>query len=321
VLRFIAIAIAVLGLGCSAFDGPPANADAAKAPVAEVADPSAPTLHRVRADDGHMLALWGMAPARARGAIVLLHGRTWSGRPDFDLQVPGEQRSTMDALVREGYSAYALDLRGYGGTPRDATGWTTPDRAEADVTAALQFVAARHDGSPPAVLGWSLGSLTAQLAAQRHPELVSALILYGYPRGPDHVYAPPPEGEPEVEPARLQTTAEAAAEDFIVPGAITPIAIEAFVAAALAADPIKADWRSSEQWNALDPGQIDVPVMVIHGEADPYAPVQTQARLFERIKHADRQWVIVAGCDHAAHLENCGPRFVHAVVTFLQRPR
>ena len=36
----------------------------------------------------------------------------------------------MDQLAAKGWAAYALDLRGYGGTKRDATGWNTPDRAE-----------------------------------------------------------------------------------------------------------------------------------------------------------------------------------------------
>ena len=104
-------------------------------------------------------------------------------------------------------------------------------------------------------------------------------------------------------------------------GAISPLAIETFVAAALAADPVRTDWRAPEQWTELDPAKVRVPVMVIHGEADPYAPVESQAKLFERLDHPDRQWVILAGGDHAAHLENSGPRFVHAIVTFLDRPR
>jgi len=80
----------------------------------------------VKADDGLPLALWARQVARPRGVILLIHGRTWSALPDFDLQVAGEQRSVMQALNQKGYSAFALDLRGYGKSPRDATGWMTP---------------------------------------------------------------------------------------------------------------------------------------------------------------------------------------------------
>src|SRR5882762_10476066 len=39
--------------------------------------------------NGHPLAVWARIPLTARGAVLLVHGRTWSGRPDFDLDVPG----------------------------------------------------------------------------------------------------------------------------------------------------------------------------------------------------------------------------------------
>ncbi len=269
----------------------------------------------VKADDGHALAVWAKVPAQPRGAIVLLHGRTWSGRPDFDLQVPGEQRSTMDALAREGFAAYALDLRGYGGTARDATEWNTPDRATKDLLTVLAWVQERHERAP-ALLGWSLGSLTAQLAAQREPDRVSALVLFGYPRSPDRKYR----RDKPAEPAKAATTAKAAAEDFIIPGTISQPAIDAFVEQALASDPVRSDWRGTEQWSELDPAKVRVPTLLIHGAKDPYAPIANQAPLFSRLGHDDRAWVIVANGDHAAHLEDSGPRFVQAVVTFLDRP-
>src|SRR5262249_40043137 len=101
---------------------------------------AAPARLVVTADDGFHLTLCAKAPAKPQHAVLLIDGRTWSGRPDFDLQVPGEARSFMDALVAQGYAAYALDLRGYGATPRDATGFLTPERAAADVAAALPAI-------------------------------------------------------------------------------------------------------------------------------------------------------------------------------------
>jgi alpha-beta hydrolase superfamily lysophospholipase len=83
--------------------------------------------------DGHPLAVWGRVPANPRKSVLLVHGRTWSSRPDFDLQVPGLKRSVMQSFADRGIAAYAVDLRGYGETPRDATGFNTPNRAAADV--------------------------------------------------------------------------------------------------------------------------------------------------------------------------------------------
>ena len=223
----------------------------------------------------------------------------------------------MEAFAAAGFATYALDLRGYGDTPRDATEWNTPDRATADLVAVLEWVRARHEGQAPALLGWSLGSLTSQLAAQRHPELVSTLVLFGYPRSPSRRY----EAEPAGAPAKKATTAEAAASDFIIPGNISQAAIDAFVEQALASDPVRTDWNASDQWNALDPAKVTVPTLVLHGAKDPYAPVANQAELFSRLGTEDRAWVVIAGGDHAAHLEDVGPRFMDAVLSFLDAHR
>lgn len=310
----------------------PAPAPSAAPRVVEPADQSAPVdakpttpkavpaAERLEVEvDGHAITLWAKAAESPRRAIVLIHGRTWSGRPDFDLQVPGESLSLMDALVAEGFAAYAVDLRGYGGTARDDSRWLTPDRARDDVLAVLGDVRGRHpDLEPPALLGWSLGSMVAQLTVQEGPDLVSAVVLYGYPRDPDRVGGGGPvETSP---PPRKATTAKAAASDFITPGSISDRAAHAFVEQALAADPVRMDWTGGDQWGALRPEAVRVPTLVIHGERDPYAPHEAQAKLFTRLGHQDRWWVVLRGCDHAAHLERCHRRFVQAVSAFVLDP-
>jgi pimeloyl-ACP methyl ester carboxylesterase len=252
-----------------------------------------------------------------KGAILLIHGRTWSSLPNFDLHVADSKRSVMDKLTAAGYAAYALDLRGYGASPRDATGWLTPDRASADVAAALAWIA-RREGRPAALLGYSMGSTVAQLTAQRQPELMSALILFGYPRDPAN---PPRLEPPAATPPREVNTRERAQSDFISPAVTPPAVIEAYVAAALASDPIRVDWRNQEQFAELDPAKVQVPTLVLHGERDPLAPLVAQARLFTHLGNPDRRWIILPGGDHAALVEDTQPAFVAAIVAFLERPR
>ena len=268
--------------------------------------------------DGHPLAVWEKSPASPRGTVVLIHGRTWSSLPDFDLQVPGEDLSLMDGLVAEGFSAYAVDLRGYGSTPRDETGWLTPDRAGRDMVGVLRWVAERT-GDLPALFGWSYGSMVGQLTAQRAGKSMSALILFGYPVGPDTDFSgggPDPD-----EPPRIPTTAAAAASDFLIPGTISERAIDEYVRHSLEADPVRVDWRDQAAWSELDPSMVLVPTLLIQGEKDPYAPTDRQAAFFSRLGTADRTWVTIAGGDHAAHLETPRPNFIHAMVSFLRQPR
>ncbi len=268
--------------------------------------------------DGHPVAVWEKSPVNPSGTILLIHGRTWSSLPDFDLQLPGEELSLMDGLVAEGFAAYAVDLRGYGGTPRDETGWITPDRAARDVVEVLRWVA-EGTGDLPALFGWSYGSMVAQLTAQRAGALMSSLILFGYPVGWDSEFSSSGPGPDQ--PPRTPNTAEAAASDFLIPGAISRRAIDEYVRHALEADPVRADWRDQAAWNELNPSEVFVPTLLIQGEKDPYAPTDRQADFFSRLGTADRTWVTIAGGDHAAHLETPRASFIHALVSFLRRPR
>lgn len=281
------------------------------------AGPPALRRHSVRAD-GHALAVYSKVPARPRAAVLLVHGRTWSGLPDFDLQVPGERVSLMDALAGAGVAAYAVDLRGYGETARDDSGFATPTRSAADVAEVLRFVAA-DAGAPgrPYLLGWSLGALVSALTVQQGPELAAGVVLYGYPcrGGAGGRRAVDPEA-----PRRAANTAASAASDFITPGSVSRAVVDAFVAAALRADPVRADWRRGEEWDALRFAALRVPVLVIHGERDPVTDRGCMADRFAELAGVDRRWVILAGGDHAAHLERSAAGFVAAVVEFVTAP-
>jgi len=170
--------------------------------------------HTVMAD-GHPIALWEKSADDATEAVLLVHGRTWSARPDFDLQVDGEELSLMDGLVAEGFAVFAVDLRGYGETPRDETEWLTPNRAADDVAIVISWIAEAGDWRiKPHLFGWSMGSTISQLSIQRHPEVASSLTLFGYWFDEDSQI---PADEPGIEPAKATNTAEAAASDFIIP--------------------------------------------------------------------------------------------------------
>jgi len=271
--------------------------------------------HTVMAD-GHPLTLWEKSAPDATEAVLLVHGRTWSALPDFDLQVEGEDLSLMDGLVEEGYAVFAIDLRGYGESPRDETEWLTPNRAADDVAIVVAWIAESHQWHiKPHLFGWSMGSTISQLAVQRHPGVASSLTLFGYWRDIDIAL---PADEPGMQPAKEINTAAAAASDFIVPGSISKKAIDAYVEAALAADPVRVDMRRTDEYNMLDESKISIPVLVIAGEFDPLAPAANQARLFTSLGTGHKQYVSVPGGDHAAFLEQPRAYFIHELVAFFE---
>jgi len=275
-----------------------------------------PSQHAVMSE-GHSLAVWSRVPSRPTHAILLVHGRTWSALPDFDLQT--ENRSVMLALVKRGYATYAIDLRGYGATARNADGWNKPNEAAADVAQVLEWITQRHPKlAKPVLLGWSMGSVISQLTAQQRPELLSDLILYGYPRDPGTT---PPVPPAPATPPRETNTRERAISDFISPQVTSQALIDAYVVAALKADPVRADWKQLEDYRALAPNLVKNPTLLLHGDRDPLAPIAAQSRMFVGLGNPDKQWVVLAGGDHAAMLETTHEAFIAAIVAFVERPR
>ena len=272
----------------------------------------APRKHQVDSQ-GHAMTVWEKRPAQARASILLIHGRTWSALPDFDLKVPnGENLSLMDSLTAHGFAVYALDMRGYGSTPRDTSGWLSPNKAVQDITAVLKWVDT-NDGveRKPALFGWSFGSTLSQLTAQASPDLMSHLILFGYWYNPNMTF---PENPDPAAPERRKNNWDAAISDFKVPGSISQAAIDAFAKACLKHDPVRVDVRRLHQFNALDASKVKVPTLLIQGEHDHLTNTMAHAQVFTQLGHAQRSWVVLEGGDHAAHIEKPRDHMIRAMV-------
>jgi alpha-beta hydrolase superfamily lysophospholipase len=275
----------------------------------------APDRHTVYAA-GHALAVWSRRAADPHAAVVLVHGRTWSARTVFDFEPRAGSRSLLKSFAAAGFAAYAVDLRGYGATDRDQSGWLTPGRAVADVEAVLRFVTDRHPHlAPPVVLGWSRGAKIAALLAARARAPLGGLILYGFTFDP---HAPPAHAAPAGAAPAAPNSAADARSDFISPAVASPELIADFVAAALRADPVMADVCNDAEFLQIRPDRLRVPTLLIHGEADPGIEPQAAAGFFLGLGCADRRWIVIGGADHAAHLEDTAPAVAAAMIEFVR---
>jgi len=266
--------------------------------------------------DKHPMAVWEKKAPNAKGLILFVHGRTWSAVPDFDLQVEGENLSLMDGMIAEGYSTYAVDLRGYGGTPRDSTEWVSPDIAAKDILNVINWISVENNNKKVHLFGWSMGSTLSLLATQKNAKDIASLTLFGYWLDLD---IKKPEDPSDIQVKKIVNTAENAASDFIIPGSISQKAINKYVEMALEHDPIKVDWRGESEYNNLDPTLILTPVLLLQGELDPYAPTTNQAKLFTRLKTADKSWVVISGGDHAAFMETPRKHFIRTFTEFINQ--
>ena len=116
-------------------------------------------------------------PSAARPPIVLVHGSSLSGRPSYDLTVPGHpDYSFMDWLAARGWDVWTLDHEGYGhSTITD--GNSDIASGVADLVAATDLIAGVTGSRAVHAYGLSSGSLRAAGFAQAAPDRVARLVL------------------------------------------------------------------------------------------------------------------------------------------------
>jgi pimeloyl-ACP methyl ester carboxylesterase len=115
------------------------------------------------ADRGEFFYRYHQHADRTRPALLLLHG--WTASADL-------QWFTAYAALAQQYSFIALDHRGHGRGLRTDEPFTLEDAAD-DAAALI-----RHLGLGAVVaVGYSMGGPISMLMAQRHPDVVSGLVL------------------------------------------------------------------------------------------------------------------------------------------------
>lgn len=286
--------------------------------------------------DGLRLAIWERRPARtpSDGAkiVLLLHGATWSGRPDFDLQI--RDYSLMEVLARAGYDAFALDIHGYGASPPspDPADYATASEAVKDVGAAIDYIGKLRRSKDLNLFGWSWGAHVAGLYASQHPERLVRLVLYGFFPG---TAKPGPEKLP---PERFRKNGYAATQSDFIEGEFEPDVAARFGQEALAACPqtplgVAVDF--GYRMPLFQPAQLTLPTLLLYGVYDLQPPHKRQrlpaeefARIegrcldfFGQIGSRDRAYVVVPGGGHGVHLERGHQLFQRALLQFLDLGR
>ncbi len=269
--------------------------------------------------DGLKISLWeknGTQPEARPRVILCVHGATWAGRPDFDLQI--RDYSLMDALARDGWDAWSIDIHGYGHSdrPTDSKDWVDTKSAEKDVAAALETIMKLRGVEQVALLGWSWGTQIAGLYTMNQPDRVSKLILYApiWKSAMRGVDAP----KPVTHGSRANTDANAR-EDF-VPGQYEQDVVDLYAHEALAGNPrspngVLVDIRN--KLPLLDPTRIRVPTLVIQAQHDPVSTLDDILPFYEKLATKDRAHVLLPAGGHAIMLERSHRRFQAVVMQFL----
>ncbi len=248
--------------------------------------------------------------------VLLVHGATWSGRPDFDLQI--RDYSLMDFLAKNGYDVWAIDIHGYGKSDKTDKDWSDTESAAGDIGAAVDYIAKQNGVEKISILGWSWGTQTTGLYTMKHPEKVNKLILFamGWKPNPNAKNAPLPKEQ-------YRINAEKAARSDFIAGQYEEDVVAKYVKEALAADPkspngVRVDFIS--KLPILQPEQIKVPTLIIHPEKDFLASESESLEFFGKLGTNYKSYVALPDGGHAIILEKNYRKFQNAVLSFLNQP-
>jgi pimeloyl-ACP methyl ester carboxylesterase len=231
--------------------------------------------------------------------VVLLHGLM--GRATTWWPVARE-------LTRHG-RVLGPDARGHGRSGRPTDGAWSPDRMAADVVEILE------DVGPAALVGHSMGGLSALLAAARRPDLVSAVVVEDMAVD---LTALPARSAGEYSTVEQPFPALAAVREAF-PGVgdyMTECVEERADGYHLLADPddataIATHWTHTSSWDALD--AVRAPTLVIEAEDSIVPPGQAEA-MARRITGAEH--VRIPGTGHLVH-DGPDARYLEAVHSLL----
>ena len=247
-----------------------------------------------------------------RHAAVLLHG-VGGGRTIWG----PEGSNTTTALAQAGYTALAVDLPGYGDSPR------RPSLSLAVMAEAVCELLDTMDITEAIWIGHSMGGMVAQVAVAHHPSRVSALVLactspaFGKPDGAWQQGFVKDRLAPLDAGLGMTHVAHQLVPGLVAPGA--PAIVMARASQLMAAVP-EITYRQAiaslvgfDGRSALP--HIQGPVLCLAGALDTTSPPEVLRRMAQRIPGGVYQCLSEAG--HIANLEQ-PEAFNQAVIEFLR---
>jgi pimeloyl-ACP methyl ester carboxylesterase len=220
--------------------------------------------------------------------------------------------AVMPKLRKQGYHVYALDLLGYGRSPKPADGDYSIGMQEKLVYDFIQAIGLQK----PEVAGWSMGGWVSLKLALDHPEMVDRLIVFDaagvdYARTyPDTVFHP----TNAEELARLAHLLEPEGKPlpaFVVRDALRKFANQQWVIdRGIAAMLTKKDILDDRL------GQMQVPLLIIWGDQDLLLPLDMVGEKMHRLD-PQSELDVMQGCGHLVPAV-CPSQAVSAMVDFLR---
>ncbi len=260
--------------------------------------------------------------------LFLVHGSSFSSRPGYDLQVPGQpDYSVMDMCAGFGFDVWTMDHECYGRSSRTKSNSDIATGAE-DLRAAAQVVERETGHGKFTCYGQSSGSLRAALFAQNHPERVERLVLdaFVWTGKGSRTLEKRREGLESYRANNMRPVDRAFFHTIFTrdkPGTSDPAVAEHLADAELQfgdAVPTGTYLDMCSKLPLVDPAKINCPVYIMRGEHDGIASDDDILAFFKALPNPDKHLSIMAGSAHVAPFGINRHRFYHLLRQFLVLP-
>lgn len=251
--------------------------------------------------------------SNARAVVAIVHGVG---------EHSGRYMNVVGPLVEDGYAVYGYDQRGHGASPGRRVHIDRWTQYREDLDAYVSMIAKREPGRPIVVYGHSMGSLVVLDYVLQQPKGLAGAIISGTATEPSGVGSPALVATARV----LSKVAPRFSVDLgLRPAALTrdPVALEAY-----RTDPLVTS-RATARWGAesLDTvarikegmASIDIPLLVLHGEADQLNMVEGSRVLVETVTCTDKTLHVYPDVCHEPHNDLGHEQVASDIKTWLAR--
>jgi alpha-beta hydrolase superfamily lysophospholipase len=260
--------------------------------------------------------------------LFLVHGSSISGRPTFDLSVPGHgEYSLMNKFAEYGFDVWTMDFSGYGRSSVGEGNSNIADGVE-DLKAAVEIVARETGQQRYHFFGESSGALRVGAYAMEQPQRISRLVLAAL------TYTG--EGSPTLSDRAKQLEffrshnrrpRDGAMIHSIFTrdksGTSEPAVGDALAEAELRfgdSVPTGTYLDMTANLPVIDPQKIHAPVLVARGEYDGIATDEDCLNFYRKLPNSDRQFAILPGMAHSLVLGLNRHQLWHVTRAFLDMP-
>jgi len=257
----------------------------------------------MRHSDGRFAGLGGvdlyrqewLPDVRPRAAVVLVHGVG---------EHSGRYGRLVGPLTEAGYAVYAYDHRGHGRSSGPRVHIDRWEQYRADLATHLAFVAEQTPGCPTVLYGHSMGSLVVLDYLLDRREGLAGAVISGAALEPAGV------GSPAL--IAIARVLSRIAPHFsmslgIDPGSLTrdPEALAAYSADELIEPKATMRW-GTESLDTVERikqgmGTIDLPILVVHGGADPLNLPSGARALYDALPNPDKTLHVYPDVHHEPH--------------------